>query len=86
MSLWWKFFPKDQFLILKSEEFFDSSLSMLNKVFDFLGLENFEIRNFEKFNKFEYSKMSEKTREYLNEFFKPHNERLYKFLGEEFDW
>jgi len=86
LSLWWKFFPKDQFLILKSEEFFDSPSSMLNKVFDFLGLENFEIRNFEKFNKFEYSKMSEKTREYLNEFFKPHNERLYKFLGEEFDW
>jgi len=86
LKLWRKFFPKEHFLILKSEEFFDSPSSILNKVFDFLGLENFKINNFEKFNKFEYAKMEEKTRAYLNDFFNPHNESLYKYLEEEFGW
>ena len=30
--------------------------------------------------------MSSETREKLVEFFKPHNERLYKLLGIDFGW
>jgi len=86
LKLWRQFFQKEQFLILKTEDFFDSPRTILERVFDFLGLENFEISNFKKFNQFKYPKMEEKTRKYLTEFFKPHNKKLYQFLGKDFGW
>ena len=30
--------------------------------------------------------MNPETREKLIEFYKPHNERLFKFIGKKFDW
>ncbi len=34
----------------------------------------------------EYIPMKLETREFLIDYFKPHNERLYKFLNMKFDW
>ena len=33
-----------------------------------------------------YEPMKPQTRKLLIEFFKPHNERLFKFIGKKFDW
>ena len=38
------------------------------------------------YNKAEYSKMPPATRQRLAEYFAPENERLYRLLGERFDW
>lgn len=79
-------FQKEQFLILKYEDFFASPQQYLNKVFSFLGLSNFELNDFEKFNFGNNPPMNEKTRAFLIEYFMPHNERLSKLLGLDFSW
>jgi len=83
---WFEYFPQKQFLFLKSEDFFSNPQSCMDEFFKFLGISEFEVKNFEKFELFEHRKMSEDTREKLDEFFKPYNQRLYKFLGTDFGW
>jgi len=79
-------FQKKQFLILKSEDFFASPQQYLNKVFSFLGLSNFELKKFEKFGFGNNPPMNEKTRNFLTEYFRSHNERLSKLIGPDFSW
>jgi len=83
---WFEYFPQKQFLILKSEDFFSNPQSCMDEFFKFLGISEFEVKNFGKFQSGEYKKMSEYTRQKLDEFFKPYNQRLYKFLGTDFGW
>jgi len=81
-----KLFKKEQMLILKSEEFFASPQQILNRVFSFLGISNFELSDFEKFNFGNNPPLDEKTRNFLTEYFRSHNERLSKLLGSDFGW
>ncbi len=83
---WHKFFSKDQFLILKSEDFFSNPDSILDKVFEFLELPEIKINEIKKFQPAKFVDMNEETRKFLINFFKPHNERLYNYLGRDFDW
>jgi len=86
LKVWRRFFTKDQFLILKSEDFYENHKSTLNQVFQFLNLPAFEIKDFKKYQSFNYPDMKEETRKFLIDFFKPHNERLYEYLGRDFQW
>ena len=83
---WMDVFPKEQFLILKAEDFFSEPLKFLYQVFDFLGVPHHEINVSEKFNVGHYKEMNLSTKKFLKNFFKPHNEKLYKFLGRDFNW
>ncbi len=38
------------------------------------------------FNVQEYTKMKSETRKFLEDFFRPHNEKLFKLIGKRFDW
>jgi hypothetical protein len=84
---WFRFFPKDQFLILNSESYFQEPLSMYWKITRFLELPDYTLKKFKKVNQGEYtSNLSKETRDYLNAFYKPHNEKLYECLGTSFRW
>ena len=83
---YFELFPKENILILKSEDFFKNSQQTLNQVFDFLGLPNFDVNEFQKYNFGNNPPMNEDTRKFLVDYFKPHNERLYKFLKKSFGW
>ena len=85
---WMEVFPKEQFLIIQSEEFFREPSKIYNQVLDFLGVENFDLDQYEQFRKQDYSesKLLVDTRKKLVDYFKPHNQRLYEFLGRKFDW
>ncbi|SVD45487.1 uncharacterized protein METZ01_LOCUS398341, partial [marine metagenome] len=39
-----------------------------------------------KQNKIVYPKMKDSTRDFLVDYFKPYNEKLFELLGERFDW
>lgn len=41
---------------------------------------------YQKYNVGNYSTMDAAVRKQLIEFFKPHNRRLYDYLGTDFDW
>jgi len=86
LKFWHKFFGKEQFLILKSEDFFSNHKKTLNKVFDFLEIPHFEIHEFKIFQPPKFPEMKGDTKKFLINYFKPHNEKLYEYLGRDFEW
>jgi hypothetical protein len=87
LEKWFQFFSREQFLILKSEDFFSSPQSELSKIFKFLGLPDYKIKNLKSKNVGNYKDSMEKsTRQELSNFFRPYNKRLYNLLGKDFNW
>ncbi len=88
---WREFFSPERMLVLKSEDFFERPQETLNTVFEFLDLPEWELEASQikprKRNKGSYEEgMSETARRRLEEYFEPHNRRLYEFLGVDFGW
>ena len=87
---WRTFFSEEQMLILKSEDFFENPRGTLKTALDFLDLPEWEPDAAElsdKVNKGKYDEgMRPEIRRRLEEFFEPHNQRLYEYLGVDFGW
>jgi hypothetical protein len=88
---WSEFFPREQMLVLKSEDFFENPHQTLKSVLEFLGLPEWEPEASEiiprKRNKGSYEEeMDPATRRRLEEYFEPHNRRLYGYLGVDLGW
>jgi hypothetical protein len=84
---WHKYFDPKQLLILKSEDFFERPSATLEQVVRFLGLPEHDLEIGGGRNKGDYSEpMDPETRRWLQEYYKPHNERLYEYLGTDFGW
>ena len=85
---WHRYFDPEQLLILKSEDFFARPSMTLELVLEFLGLpeRDFEIGGEER-NVGDYTEqMDPDTRHWLQEYYEPHNQRLYEYLGRDFGW
>ena len=83
---WFDVFSKDQILILNTENLSVNPHQTLKQIFNFLNLPNEKIQNIQNRKVGNYQKMNENTREYLKKLFQPHNEKLFKILGREFEW
>ncbi len=88
---WSEFYPEEQMLVLKSEDLYESPVGTLKTVIEFLGLPEWEPKRSavtpKKQNKGGYEGgMAPETREKLEEFFRPHNLRLYEYLGRDLGW
>ena len=87
---WYSYFPKDRFLVIKSEEFFEHPGSIYKKVLKFLDLPAYEITEFEKMNQGAYNIPRtagfENTVHWLGEYFFKENQKLYELLGVDFMW
>jgi len=87
---WSKFFDREQMLVLKSEDFFEHPQGSLKLVLDFLDLPSWEpeaSKLSDKRNAGKYERtMDPAVRRRLEEYFEPHNRRLYEYLGEDFGW
>jgi len=86
LEIWFKKFQKEQLLMIPSEELAQKPDQVLRKIFEFLNLPYFKIKDFTKQNKREYPPMKDETRKLLIEFYKPHNEKLYSLVNQHFDW
>jgi hypothetical protein len=86
LQIWTKLFKWEQLLIISTEDLEKTPIQTLNSVFKFLNLPEYEVKNPEKRKAAKYDKMNPKTREMLIEYFRPHNEKLYKMIGKRFDW
>lgn len=87
LKRWKKFFPDKQILILKSEDFFNNPPSVMSKVLEFLGLPDWHPNTYKKYNDGgNYGNMDLAMREYLIDYFAPHNKRLYEGLSVNFGW
>lgn len=92
---WFKYFPKKRFLILKSEDFFYDSRKIVDKCTEFLGVFNLRLKKYEIYDplkksginyEIEYPKIPDDIKEYLDRFYRPHNQELYKLLGKDMEW
>jgi hypothetical protein len=87
LKRWMSLFPREQFLIIKSEDLYASSASVVQQTFQFLDLPEYQLKNYPKHYPGNYkSKPSNEIRQALSEYFKPHNEQLEDFLGVKFNW
>ena len=99
LKRWMESFSREQFLILQSEQLYKNTAAVLKQALGFLGLpgesligDNKEFKQYREPNEKGYQnnrkppKMDSKVREYLVEYFRPHNTRLYEFLGQDFGW
>lgn len=83
---WMNYFPREQFLILKSEDLLRQPEIVLNQVFDFLDLPNYQLPRYENYNVGDYPTVSPKVRQDLLDYFQPYNSKLIKLLGQDFEW
>ena len=86
LDVWFKLFPKEQILVIKSEDLANNTRKIMNQIFDFLGLPKYDLMHVTKVNTLNYSPMKEETRSFLIDFFKPYNKKLYEFLNKNYDW
>ena len=83
---WFKYFPREQFLIINNEDFLSDISKGYNKVLNFLGLPNFDLPEYKRIHGRKYDKMKSETRKKLIEYYRPHNAELYKLLNKDFGW
>ena len=86
LKIWAGLFPKEQIFTLSTENLNSEPITALESVFQYLNLPDYKIKNTQRQKQKKYVPMNSQTRKILIEFFKPHNERLFKFIGKKFDW
>ena len=86
LKIWFELFDRKQILILTSEELSTDTNKTMNKIFQFLGLPDYNISDTVKRNTANYTNMKTDTRKKLITFFSKYNQDLFKLLNQEFDW
>ena len=86
LKRWFEFFSRDQFIILKSEDYFEDPTRIFLKVQDFIGLPHWKPTEIKLPKRGRRKPLSQETREKLREYFRPLNEELYQLLGKDFGW
>jgi hypothetical protein len=86
LEIWLKLFQRDHILILNTEEFSREPQKTLKKSFEFLNLPYEKIENIKNLKAAKYLPMKTETRKFLLDYFKLHNEKLYRLIDVEFDW
>lgn len=85
LKRWFTFFPRDRFIIKKSESFYESSNDTLTDIFRFLDLPDYRINNSKIYLKNTYPEIDETLRKELKYYYKDEYLRLKNFLGIEFE-
>ncbi|HLO49759.1 MAG TPA: sulfotransferase domain-containing protein [Kamptonema sp.] len=86
LPAWMTLFPKEQILILKSEDLYAKPAATFNTTLEFLNLPPHQLDNYGKHNSGEYPPVSKEIYQQLVEYFRPHNQRLTEYLGRDFGW
>jgi hypothetical protein len=90
LSVWMSLFPKEQFLLIKSEDFYKDTPAVLKQALDFLNVPYAHLKEnkdeYKQYNSYTHTKMDDATRERLVAYYQPYNARLYEFLGRDFGW
>jgi len=86
LERWYERFPREQLLVVRSEDLFADPDATLQTVFAFLGLEPWSQAEYPALNRRPYSSMSDAARATLAEAFAEPNRRLEALLGRELGW
>ena len=83
---WIELLGREQFLILKSEDFYLNPLETMEEVFKFLDLPNCPLENYPQVNAGSYNQVDPSLRKTLAEYFAPYNQQLEEYLVQKFNW
>lgn len=83
---WLDTFPREQLLVVQSEAFYRNPTTTLQSITRFLNLPEWTPAERHEHKAFAYPPMQSETKARLEEFFAPHNERLYRLLGTDYGW
>jgi len=92
LKRWYKHFPKEQILVVKSEDLYEKPKETHNMIEEFLNIPFVPLEEYENFNplvkreKTKKDRIRPETREMLKEYFTPHNKELDALVGREFGW
>jgi len=86
IKAWIEILGREQFLILKSEDFYEDPGKHTAQVSNFLGLPNCPLENYPKVNAGFYNEIDTSLRQTLVEYFAPYNQQLEEYLGMKFNW
>ncbi|MGD1803878.1 hypothetical protein ACP6PL_00325 [Dapis sp. BLCC M126] len=79
-------FPQEQFLILKSEDFYPNPKGSMQKVLNFLDLPEYELLEYKNYHAGNYVQIDSSMGRRLRDYFGVHNQRLEEYLGMKFNW
>ncbi|MCC3434709.1 tetratricopeptide repeat-containing sulfotransferase family protein [Microcoleus sp. PH2017_05_CCC_O_A] len=83
---WLAFFPREQLLVLQSEDLYAGAAATVQQVLAFLDLPEYQLSEYQNANPGSYQRVNESVRELLSDYFKPYNQELEEYLGRKFDW
>lgn len=83
---WRTFFPREQLLILKSEDFYAGAATTVKQVLEFLGLPEYQLSEYQNANPGSYQPVNQSVRDWLRDYFRPYNQQLEEYLGRKLDW
>ena len=83
---WLDYFPREQLLILKTEDFYANTDQVFSQVLDFLDISANAIKEYEINHVEDYGKMPEEIEQQLINYFQPYNQELSDLLQEDFTW
>jgi hypothetical protein len=86
LERWFDLFPRERFLIERSEDLFAEPDAVFQRVVRFLELPPFDAGPYETFNKFGDGRMDPEVEARLIDTFRPENRRLEDLLGRDFGW
>ena len=83
---YYRFFPREQLLIVKSEDLFERPQETYASILDFLDLPPFVLESVKARNAGDYSARRIPEEDSLRRYFEPHNQRLYDLIGRDMGW
>lgn len=86
LPAWFDVFSRDQLLFIQSEALYRDPSAVLKEAARFLELPDWEPEEYSGHKQFPYSDISDETRTWLEDYFRPHNERLFNMLGVDYGW
>ena len=87
LERWLHYYPRDQLLVLRSEDLYERPAETHGRVLAFLGLPTAALDSYPRYTRrASTAQMSEAARTRLTAHFRPHNERLAALLGDDPGW
>jgi hypothetical protein len=86
---WYRVFPREQILVLFSEDFYRNTAKVFGEVLDFLGLKPFDLGSYPRYTRratWHEPPLAEKTRRELAERYTVPNQRLAQLMGRDPGW
>jgi hypothetical protein len=86
LEAWCRLFPRDQLLILHLPDLTRAPALTWSRVFGFLNIEGQDLGEVKALSVGGYNELNEQSRRSLERWFRPHNARLFEWLGYDLDW